>query len=204
MDSNAIELTITAQKIAETLAIGRSTLNKYSRSLEEAGYIFIKDERGNRAYMERDIVALRHAISLLGKGVLYDKAMADAASKYVRTSIAMGSTESTETSVVSTNKDNNSAMLSMRQELTAEIVNAVNHATESLHEENAELRSILKETLIRLDEMNSQKTIAAGIDNQRDERERLRDEKLTEVLREIRETKQQANKPFWQRLFGEK
>lgn len=84
MSNDNFEHSYAAQNVAETLDIGRSTLNKYSRSLEEQGYIFAKDDRGNRAYTEHDIVALRYFISLLSKNIAYEKAIRTTADKYGR------------------------------------------------------------------------------------------------------------------------
>jgi biotin operon repressor len=84
MNNDNIDLSYAAQNVAETLGIGRSTLNKYSRSLEEHGYTFAKDDRGNRVYTEHDIVALRHFTSLLTKNIMYDKEIRTTADKYGR------------------------------------------------------------------------------------------------------------------------
>lgn len=77
-----IEQTYTTQEVADTLGIGRSTLNKYSRSLESSGYTFLKDELNRRAYLEKDFEALKELKHLLDKKTEYDSAINAVASKY--------------------------------------------------------------------------------------------------------------------------
>lgn len=196
MHIDAIELTITAQKVAESLGIGRSTLNKYSRSLEEAGYIFIKDDRGNRAYTERDIITLRHTITLLSKGITYEKAMSDAALKYARIPalepVAMGDTINYENRTITEKNSNSTAMFEgFKQELKAEIESQVAAATESLRNDNEDLKSILQETLYQLDDMSkqnrqllematAQQQLAAALPSASDQRSDILNTRLTE------------------------
>lgn len=71
----------TAQ-LATTLNIGRSTVNKYTRSLEEAGYEYLKDGYGHRSYAEHDIIALRALVELLARGVDYGSAIKDIVARY--------------------------------------------------------------------------------------------------------------------------
>ncbi|MDH6374904.1 biotin operon repressor [Paenibacillus sp. PastF-3] len=71
----------TAQ-LATTLNIGRSTVNKYTRSLEEAGYEFLKDGNNHRTYGEHDIITLRALMELLARGVDYGSAVIDTVARY--------------------------------------------------------------------------------------------------------------------------
>lgn len=81
-NDNEIIITYTTNKIADSIGIGKSTINKYSRSLEEYGYIFYKDDRGNRAYTEHDIVTLRYLKELLEKGIGYSEGVEATAKKF--------------------------------------------------------------------------------------------------------------------------
>jgi DNA-binding transcriptional MerR regulator len=83
-NSEQIEITYTTQRIANTVGIGKSTLNKYTRSLEKSGYVFYKDDSGKRAYTEHDVVALRHLKELLEKDISYDDAIRSISIKYTR------------------------------------------------------------------------------------------------------------------------
>lgn len=203
MNSDAMEMSHSAQSVAETLNIGRSTLNKYSRSLEESGYIFIKDDRGNRAYTEHDIVALRYFKSLLDKGIAYDRAIQGTSSKYSRMaaesfSIARGDTNSEENRVTKGNFSDSAAILDEVATLRSEVSQLIEMNRElfmRLDQRDQEIR--------QLSEMvNSQKALATAREDNREEREQQRDEKLTQILRELHEAKQQASKPVWKRLFN--
>lgn len=79
-----IDRTYTTQQVAESLGIGKSTLNKYSRSLEEEGYSFFKDDSDRRAYLERDLVALRELKVILSKNMDYDSAIKSISIKHSR------------------------------------------------------------------------------------------------------------------------
>lgn len=79
-----IDKTFTTQQVAENLGIGRSTLNKYCRSLEEDGYSFYKDDNDYRAYTEHDVMALRELKEMLSKNVDYNSAIKTISIKYQR------------------------------------------------------------------------------------------------------------------------
>ncbi|MCZ4287240.1 DUF3967 domain-containing protein, partial [Marinobacter salarius] len=50
--------------------------------------------------------------------------------------------------------------------------------------------------------VTAQKAISAGADHEREQRERERDEKLTQVLREIQEAKAASGKKPWLKRIG--
>lgn len=72
----------TTQQIADTLSIGRSTVNKYARSLEDQGYAFTKGENGRRAFTEHDLIMFRALLELMDRGVKYDLAISTIVSRY--------------------------------------------------------------------------------------------------------------------------
>jgi len=95
------------------------------------------------------------------------------------------------------------------------IINAINERHDKryshLEAKIDALMDLNKALLERLDEreqsvqqlteiMMAQKAIAAA--GEREEREKERDAKITQVLREIQEAKVAANKSVWSRLFG--
>ena len=49
-----------SKDVSDNLEIAASTLRKWSAMLEDAGYPFKKNDKGQRLYYEKDIVALRH------------------------------------------------------------------------------------------------------------------------------------------------
>lgn len=70
------------QQIADNLDIGRSTVNKYARSLEDAGYEFKKDDKDRRAFTEHDLVMFGALVELLSRGVHYDGAIKAITERY--------------------------------------------------------------------------------------------------------------------------
>ena len=70
------------QQVADTLNIGRSTVNKYARGLEKANYNFKKDEKVQRAFTEHDLVMFRALVELLSRCVHYDSAIKAISMRY--------------------------------------------------------------------------------------------------------------------------
>ncbi|EJW14370.1 hypothetical protein M5X02_01710 [Paenibacillus alvei] len=70
------------QQVADILDIGRSTVNKYARSLEDAGYEFKKGDNDWRAFTEHDLVMFRALVELLSRGVQYDDGIRSIAERY--------------------------------------------------------------------------------------------------------------------------
>jgi DNA-binding transcriptional MerR regulator len=48
-----------SREVAELLGISDSTLRRYSLILEQNGYRFLRDDNNRRAFLERDVIALR-------------------------------------------------------------------------------------------------------------------------------------------------
>lgn len=196
MESDEIvrmENTYTTQQLAEILDIGRSTLNKYSRSMEEAEYTFIKGENDKRAYTEHDIKALRQLQAYLSRNMAYDSAIKSVSMQFRRVGnvqIAMPAMHGNE---------GDSFAIERYEALEAKV--------DDLIEMNRALLARLDErdnAIRQLTEIvTAQKAIAAGADHEREQREQERDEKLTQVLREIQEAKAAAGKkPWWKRMRG--
>jgi hypothetical protein len=220
MNNDNIELSYAAQNVAETLGIGRSTLNKYSRSLEEHGYMFAKDDRGNRAYTEHDIVALRYLISLLTKNIVYDKSIRTTADKYGRSigessNIASGDMNSEKSTFV-TGKSVDSDTIYME---VASLRSDVNNLIEI---NRLLVQQLQEERLMRLQisaasESTTEKRVNEILDEalerhnvrMRDEIER-RDAQVMAFMRDTLATKQEIaaaaeekrKKSVWSRIFG--
>lgn len=82
MNSDKLEYLYSTHQLATTLDIGRSTVNKYTRSLEDAGYEFLKDNNGHRTYAEHDVITLRSLLELLARGVEYNSAIKAIVERY--------------------------------------------------------------------------------------------------------------------------
>lgn len=83
MSNQPIEFVYNTHRIAQLLNIGRSTVNRYCRSLESAGYEFLKDN-GYRSFTEHDLSAFRALTELLARGMNYDTAIQTITEKYQR------------------------------------------------------------------------------------------------------------------------
>lgn len=84
LENQRLEFVYGTQQVAKFMNIGRSTVNKYARSLEDAGYPFTKDEKEHRSYTEHDLLTFRSLIDLLSRGVDYDSAVNTIAVRYRR------------------------------------------------------------------------------------------------------------------------
>ncbi|GAA3332335.1 hypothetical protein GCM10020331_092080 [Ectobacillus funiculus] len=49
------------------MEVKESTLRKYFQALEAHGYTFLKNDRGHRAFFDKDVVALRQYVDLVQK-----------------------------------------------------------------------------------------------------------------------------------------
>ncbi|HCY5602919.1 hypothetical protein P4H46_09745 [Paenibacillus glucanolyticus] len=82
MESNGFKHVYSTYQIADLLKIGRSTVNKYARNLEDAGYVFTKDEKERRAFTDHDIIAFRALLEFLDRGVEYASAINAVVERY--------------------------------------------------------------------------------------------------------------------------
>src|SRR5690625_6649308 len=64
----------TTHEVARQLNISESTLRKYSLLLEDTGYTFDKNSRGQRAYYDSDIIAIRRMMDLKNGGMTLERA----------------------------------------------------------------------------------------------------------------------------------
>jgi|tagenome__1003787_1003787.scaffolds.fasta_scaffold20666890_1 methyl-accepting chemotaxis protein len=60
-----IEKAYSPKEMFTTLDIGDSTLRKWCLALEKNGYVFIRNDKNNRLYVESDLVVLRHFQNLI-------------------------------------------------------------------------------------------------------------------------------------------
>ncbi|VTR24368.1 Uncharacterised protein [Actinobacillus pleuropneumoniae] len=82
MSIEPLNFVYTTVQVANVLNIGRSTVNKYARSLEDAGYAFVKDDKERRAFTDHDIIAFRALLDLLDRGVEYASAINAVVERY--------------------------------------------------------------------------------------------------------------------------
>ncbi|WP_134687549.1 DUF3967 domain-containing protein [Brevibacillus migulae] len=77
------EVTFWGKHVAETLGIAPVTLRKWSAELEKQGWEFSKDEQQRRAYTQQDYVALRYLHDLMrDKRTSLEKAVGQVVKRY--------------------------------------------------------------------------------------------------------------------------
>ncbi|MBJ8190812.1 MULTISPECIES: hypothetical protein [Paenibacillus] len=84
MNSTPLNFIYSTVQVAKLLDIGRSTVNKYARSLENAGYVFTKDDKDHRAFTDHDIIAFKALLDLLARGAEYESAVNATVERYSR------------------------------------------------------------------------------------------------------------------------
>lgn len=103
MDSKPINFVYSTVQVATLLNIGRSTVNKYARSLEDAGYVFTKDEKDRRGFTDHDIIAFKGLVDLLVRGAEYESAVNATVERYSKAlnseSVAVVATPDSSTEV---------------------------------------------------------------------------------------------------------
>ncbi|KAA8787850.1 hypothetical protein EC604_28925 [Paenibacillus amylolyticus] len=82
MSNKPLNFVYSTVQVATLLNIGRSTVNKYARSLEEAGYVFTKDEKDRRGFTDHDIIAFKALVDLLTRGAEYESAISSVVARY--------------------------------------------------------------------------------------------------------------------------
>ncbi|PEJ65822.1 DUF3967 domain-containing protein [Bacillus wiedmannii] len=175
--------------IALLLEVKESTLRKYFQTLETHGYIFLKNDRGHRAFFDKDVVTLRQYVDLVQK----NKMSMDSAAKVV---LAMDSSND----LSHCNNDNTKKLL-ITNDKDVTITNDNDHDKDYVTKE--ELCDIIKGLTKTIQQQNEY------LNKRLEERDRT----LMSTLREIQDTKkqiavssEQQNK-IWQwlrRMFGEK
>lgn len=194
------------KEMADMLGLEPVTLRKYSIALEKAGYIFLRNDSDRRLYSERDAMALQHLKALRERNALnVDNAAMAVATRFSQVN------ESVETVTHSQNLPAKS--VHERSDERYEVLEAkLDEQTEQI----AKLTDMMQALVERLDErdnvirelseaLNATKAIAAASEERQSvlsEREKERDEKLTQLLRDMTEVKASTNRSVWSRLFG--
>lgn len=203
-DFQTFEKALTSKDIAAMIGIAESTVRKYAAALEEAGYPFSKDGTGEKAariFTEPDAMVMRHLKELREKtNIPVEQAAQLIASKHPKGMTQVAAFDATASKI-----DYNT------------LINAINERHDerytTLEDKVDSLMELNKKLLERLDQrdavinelvesLNTQKAIANTGEDLKEERERERDQKLMQILRELQEAREEANKPVWKRIFG--
>lgn len=163
--------------LSDVLKIKESTLRKYCLLLEEHGYEFSKNARGQRYYYDKDVITLRKFITLKDNGMTLEESAAGVV-------LWHKGNEDNETSVALTNTDTHNAMI--------RYISDMNEMKEMIQKQS--------EIIVMLnDKIDKQQEY---INNHLEER----DNKLMRALQESIETQKQIaseneKKGFWRKLF---
>lgn len=171
MSDNNTPMRVYGSKDLEAmLQVKPSTLRRYCKELEEAGYRFSKNEQGHRGFFDSDVATLRHFISLVREGSLaYQEAAKIVVSMDSGVALAVSANEKIEES---DDKDE----LITRQEMQE-----LERKIEGLA---LMIQSGFEKLNQRMDEQDRRER--QSLDTQSN-----RDIALTEALKEVAETKKQ-------------
>lgn len=127
MSSDALKFVYTTAEVARAVDIGRSTLNKYARALEDAGYVFAKDDKGLRGFTDHDIVAFKALVDLCNRGLKLDSAVNTVVSRY------KAGDQSDSVDLVATNGSSiNVATVNAMNAKIDQLIEVVAHLTEKM------------------------------------------------------------------------
>lgn len=179
-DTNENKILLTAGDLSVMLDIKESTLRKYALLLQEAGYHFHTNGKGQRAYYERDVAVLRRFIEIKKAPDMTLEQSANAVMTWVNQS---------GVSVVDTQKNDG--------------IERYNVDIKELKETVQQQNILLQELMKKLDEQ--QKYIDVRLD-QRDKKlmESIREsQEERQALLQLAVTKEnEKQKGFFSRLFG--
>ncbi len=158
------EVTFWGKHVAETLGIAAVTLRKWSAELEKQGWEFSRDEQQRRAYTQQDYIALRYLHDLMrDKRMSLEKAVGQVVKRYKNAPETLELTEYRRPDIGERPPTDEQIKLLAAQQM---------------------------EFMQRQEELNH-KLIQRLDDQERyiEERLKVRDEKLTQTLSEVLETK---------------
>ncbi|EMI11253.1 hypothetical protein [Anoxybacillus gonensis] len=178
-DTNEIQILMSPSDVCTLLGIKESTLRKYALILQDAGYKFHVNEKGQRGYFEKDVIVLKRFLEIKQSRDMTLEQAAESVMAWIQQSnISVSVTEKKQES------------------------DRYNDDIKSLKEMITQQNELLKEFMIRLDQQ--QKYIEESL-KKRDEllmqslKESMETRKMIAAAKEEDEKKQ---KGFWSRLFG--
>jgi DNA-binding transcriptional MerR regulator len=179
-DINEGQILMGPSDVCALLGIKESTLRKYALILQDAGYKFHVNDKGQRGYFERDVIVLKRFTEIKQSSDMTLEQAAEAVMAWVRQS--------------------NMAVRVMDKKQEAD---RYNDDIKALKEMVAKQNELLKELMMRLDQQ--QKYIEESL-KKRDEllmqslKESMETRKMISAAKE--EEEKAKKKGFWSRLFG--
>jgi DNA-binding transcriptional MerR regulator len=188
----SLEALYSPGEVASQLNIQRQTVTKYARIFESEGFVFHKDEKGNRAYTDTNISMFRRVTDAKNKpGITLETAVKGVVPMYMKESITSGVTEmSTENEHY---KEVTNEKLDMLMQALAEqqkLILEQNKKIDSLQEQLNEHRLDAKDRDIKL------------LEHIREHQKERKEEMLLIAQNEVAAAKQEEQKKgFFARLF---
>ncbi|WP_335482708.1 hypothetical protein [Priestia megaterium] len=179
-------------EVASQLNIQRQTVAKYARQCESEGFVFYKDEKGNRGYTDSNISMFRRITEAKNKpGITLETAVNRVVAMYKKSSITPGVTEiSTENEQY---KDVTNEKLDMLMQALAEqqkLILDQSQKIDSLQEQLNEHRLDVKNRDTKL------------LEHIREHQKERKEEMLLIAQNEVAAAKESQKKGFLARLFG--
>jgi DNA-binding transcriptional MerR regulator len=164
--------------IADLLKVKESTLRKYSLMLEEAGYTFQKNDRGQRWYSDEDIIAFKKIVAFKNDGAMNLKDSVEAVYMWAKEKDI--TLPSTDTKQDAQRYDDDIAQLKMmmveQSKQIAELKEIVTQQNQYIHKSLEERDKTLMES--------------------------LREAQETKQLMAAEREEEENNKSWWGKLFG--
>jgi DNA-binding transcriptional MerR regulator len=179
-DTNESQILMNPSDVCTLLGIKESTLRKYALILKDAGYEFHVNDKGQRGYFEKDVIALKRFMEIKQSHDMTLEQAAEAVMAWVQQS--------------------NVAVRVMEKKQESE---RYNDDIKVLKEMVSQQNELLKELMMRLDQQ--QKYIEESL-KKRDElliqslKESVETRKMIAAAKE--EEEKAKKKGFWTRLFG--
>lgn len=175
-----IERIYSPKDLAKLLEIDVSTLRKYAELLERSEYRFLKNERGHRAYYDKDVIALRKFIEISKNNAMTLEMAAKALMTWVNE----------EDAAVNASKEAAAPVRYERYESEMQELKTTLHEQGEIIQKQTELLEYLAK------KMDEQQRFLSN-----------RDAEIMTAIRNIQETKRLAaaakeNRSIWSRLFG--
>ncbi|QPA33389.1 DUF3967 domain-containing protein [Thermaerobacillus caldiproteolyticus] len=175
-DTNESQILMNPSDVCTLLGIKESTLRKYALILQDAGYKFHVNDKGQRGYFQNDVIVLKRFMEIKQNRDMTLEQAAEAVMAWVQQS-------NVAVSVIDRNRE----------------TERYNDDIKALKEMVAQQNELLKKLMMRLDQQ--QKYIEESL-KKRDELLMQSLKESMETRKMIAEAKEEKKKGFLSRLFG--
>lgn len=159
-----------SKEIAALLDISPNTLRRWSIDLEKKGYVFERNDKGQRIYYKRDVFALKKLQQLINERVTMENALSIVASEYNNKkdlSQTLSVHEKNATQITLSKDELESIIESTVEKAIAKEREAMFKAFELKMNDTVEMQSRLLMKTIRDQQEETQKLIAAATEKKK-------------------------------------